>query len=230
MRRSSRRITVGYATPQPDIEPHCPEYAELRAAAEAVVRSHGGFVDPVALRRVDGVISRRGRDWGIAVLGYAWHSGRSYTDLQMLLIADERDATPPLPEHVARQRAEAQAESDAWNRAYKARQEALAAEWDAIVKAMPVPVGAVHNYESHRHYENYVQGGDHIVVREDLHHGRLHRKAYLSLCWTPSYAHNLDLAFARDPQHDNAWPTCKKCIRTACRITGLQAPTLLSQR
>jgi hypothetical protein len=168
---------------------------------------------------------RRPWDWRIAVLG---NSGRTtLLEMHLLLIADKRGIDPPLPAWLAEKRASEAVALEAKRSARAAVAQARETEWKALVAALPVEIKVAHNYESHRHLENYVQGGDHILVTVDFAHGRLHRSAGSSFCETPSYSHNLYFPHWDGP--DERWPTCKKCIRAACRITGLDAPTLLGE-
>lgn len=204
--------------------PDYPEYADLRAAAELSVRADGGFVDPAKLGREQNL--GRGHDWRISVLG---HSSRTtLVELHMLLIADERGIEPPLPEWLAAHRAERQAKRDAEQAAYAAQIAALEAEWAALWKALPVPVTVAYNYSGPNHYETWTQGAVHILVSEDLNVGRLHRPKRSALCSVPSNRGHQD--FAHDISDNDRCPSCKACIRTACRLTGLEAPTLLTQR
>lgn len=230
MRRSSRRITVGYATAAPETPPDYPEYAALRAAAQR------SFTDPRWQALLNEAVQARGGDWCSAVLGREWGAGRdSATDVSMLLLAHEHDVVPPIPQFILDARAEreareavARAEREGRERAEAERQAKIDAEWKALAEALPVPVVVAHNYRSRRHYENYVQGVDHIVVLAELHHGRLSRRATQALCESPSNAHNL--YFPNLDIERNRRPECKSCIRTACRITGLAALTLMSRR
>lgn len=207
--------------------PEYPEYGTLRADAD---RLAGPFVDPADVHhRIPALVDRRGHDWVLAVLGRGYGGpGSLYgSDMALLKLADERDLNPPLPAHILARRAEQRARQDEAEQARLARLKLLDEEWAALRAALPVPVEVYHNYTSHRHYEGYVQGKDHILVEAELHVGRLHRFKGEPLCFTPSNAHNL--VYFDDPG-DHRRPECRACIRTACRITRLEAPTLLSQR
>jgi hypothetical protein len=208
-------------------EPEYPEYGELRAAAD---RRAGPFVDPVDVHhRIPALVDRRGHDWVRAVLGrgYGGPAALYGSDMELLKLADERGLDPPLPAHIVAARAAARAREEEEERRRAELIRLRDAEWDALREALPVRVDVYHNYTSHRHYDGYVQGVDHIVVKEELHVGRLHRDKGRPLCWTPSRAD--DLVVFDDPG-DHRRPECKACIRTACRLTGVEAPTLLSRQ
>lgn len=211
----------------PEDEPTYPEYQQLAAAAQRQARINW-TVDPANMWPEDTAIARRGADWAQAVLGFAygrrnvtrWHQ-------ELLLLADQHDVTPPLPEHIVavreeqeRVRQEKEAASARW---YAARD----AEWAALAKAFPVKVEVVHNYQSARHCENgYVQGADHILVQEPLQHGRLARLTGQGLCETNSRRKGLYFPY-REGDSASRIPTCKACIKSACKITGLTAPIML---
>lgn len=209
------------------------QYPQLLALAEESVREDGGIVDPVKMRRYGQTIGRRGRDWAISVLGHArlglGPGGATLTEMHLLLIADEHDVTPPLPEHIAAARAASAAKELAQR---EKRIEALGAEWAALRQALPVVVTCEHNYQSRHHCDGYVQGADHIVVHADLRHGRLARLAFEALCETPSNRRQLYFPFSHleNLRDGGGFPSCKACIRHACTITGLAAPTMLGNR
>jgi hypothetical protein len=202
--------------------PTYPDYADLLAAAQASVRADGGFVDPVKLRRCDNL--HRSRDWRISVLGH--DNGCSLLDMHMLLLADARGLEPPMPQWLVDLRAEQDARRFAEEEARKALQLARDREWRALVEALPVPVHLAYNYSGPNHYESWTQGAIHILVGEDLHVGRLRRSCREALCTVESNAHQQD--FARPACPEDRHPSCKRCIRTACRLTELEAPILLA--
>lgn len=99
-------------------------------------------------------------------------------------------------------------------------------EWTALVTALPVPVHVAHNYTSVRHFEFYVQGGEHIILASPLHLGRLRRGAGKPLCYVPSRAKDLREFPNLDDPLDQL-PSCKACLRTAYRVTGREPNELL---
>lgn len=215
-----------------DSEPSYREYEGLKQRAQAAMRAQGHTVNPADIPRLERMIAERGDDWATAVIGRQYWGLRSVSTLEakMLDLADREGLTPPLPADIAAFRAECRQREEEKEQAVKKRRAAKDSEWDAIFKAMPVTVAVAHNYESHRHCESgFVQGGDHIIVQEELKAGRLKREKYTSLCETPSYRHNLHFPF---PEGDGGYrlPTCKKCIRTASKLTKQGAETLLGGR
>lgn len=198
-----------------------PEYESLTARAAASVRADGGLVDPAKLRKVERLA--RPQDWRLAVLGHA--DRPSLIEMHLLLLADEAGVNPPLPADIIEQRAVIEARRRADNDAAATRRRTISAEWSALVKALPVPVGVAYNYSGPNHLENWTQGADHVILRADLTAGRLHRKAGQALCTTPSTdGHQL---FDEPDEPDQRTPTCKACIRIACRVAGLTAPTMI---
>jgi hypothetical protein len=206
-------------------EPTYPEYAGLRAMAEESVRLDNRFVDPVKMRMLERI--GRGGDWRLSVLGHG--AQRTLLDLHMLLLAHGQDIVPPPPKWLADIRAAQAAAEAAREEARQARLAALAGEWDALWKALPVPVTVAYNYSGPNHLEGWCQGAVHILVAEGLRAGRLHRAVGDALCTTPSSGkHQLFDGGSVPP--DQRWPTCKTCLRAAARLTGLTADVLLSQR
>lgn len=202
--------------------PTYPEYATLLADAQASVRADHGFVDPVKMRKAQSL--RRGHDWRISVVG---HAGRTtLVEMHLLLLADERDLTPPLPGWLAKQRAEDAAREAEAEARRQARHAALWADWTALHEALPVPVGVAYNYSGPNHLESWTQGAVHILVADELRVGRLARSAGEALCTTPS-SRKHQIFHGLTPPADRL-PSCKTCIRAAMRLTGLSADTLLT--
>lgn len=210
---------------RPAPPPTYPEWPDLLDEASARARRP---VDPAGIYKLEETIDRRGNDWCTAVLGYAYPGLRyiSHTHAEVLRVADERGIEPPLPRYITEGRERERLRREAVAKMAADRQNARNAEWTALAGALPVPAVVLHNYESHRHYDGYVQGVDHIVLLEDLRVGRLARARGEALCETPSNAKNLDFPEFPTPDQDRR-PSCKTCIRTACRVTGREAPTLL---
>jgi hypothetical protein len=203
-----------------------PGYEELQAAAEASIRADGGFVDPAKLRRFEEL--RRPYDWRVAVLGHDPGLRPSLLDLHMLLIADERDLDPPRPAWLVEQREREAAEREAAKQRRAAVEDARWAEWAALRQAFPVPVAVAYNYSGGHHYAGWSQGARHVIALEELSAGRLHRAARSALCTVPSRQRHQDFPDLDTPDAD--YPTCRACIRTMCRITGVSAPTLEGHR
>jgi hypothetical protein len=199
--------------------PTYPEYAQLHADAQAET---GQFVDPVKVRAWQAL--PRGRDWKMAVLGH--DLAVSQVEMHMLLLAHARNLDPPLPQWLVDQRAARAATAAAEAAAYEAREAGLWAEWKALADKLPVPVALAYNYSGPNHLEMWCQGAVHVLVREPLSVGRLSRPVGYALCSVPSNQGSQLFAHQDEP-HDRR-PTCKTCIRIACRLTRLEAPLLLS--
>lgn len=203
--------------------PTYPEYAELRQEADRRSR----FVDRADLDRMEDAARRRDTEWCSTIIGYVFPGIRSIStrDANLLVVADERNITPPLPAHLAEAFAEAKRRHEEQEAAWKAKADAAAkvqaeraARWVELQELLPVPVEVRHNYTSSRHLENYTQGADHIYLPEGLTIGRLNRPAHDVLCSTPS--RRKDLAEFPHTATDGRLPTCKACWNTAERITS----------
>lgn len=217
--------------------PDYPQYPGLLAQATLYAKQQSMFIDPRAILRAEQVIGRRGADWATSVLGFSYWGLRniSTTEMYLLLCADEADITPSLPADVAAHRqALAQAQEDK-ELAAAQRAAAVDAEWAALLAALTglgIEVAVAHNYKSGRHCESgFVQGADHILPQVPFTAGRLARLQYQAFCATRSTEHNLYFPYAAgDPTETvGRRPTCKRCIRLACKITSLQAPAMLGQ-
>ena len=94
---TSSRYRVGAFQPEGTYPPPTyPEYAQLLADAEAAVQADGGMVDSRKLYRVQRL--RRSWEWKVAVLGRDGTGTRTLLEMHLLLLADERDLDPPLPQ------------------------------------------------------------------------------------------------------------------------------------
>lgn len=184
--------------------------AELREQAD---RAAGPFLDPAVFRRVQGWVPPAHDEWATAILGHDWPGFRHASNRDLVLLDLAHAAEPDPPPSAAQMAARARAEQDRAELVDR-RRRAWAA-WVAVRDALPVPVHVAHNYTSGRHYENYVQGVDHILVAEPLHVGRLHREPGQPLCWAPSRAHHL--AHFSAP-YDDRIPDCRACQRVAARL------------
>jgi hypothetical protein len=190
------------------------DLARLRAEA---VGARSPFVSPALLREGASLLGAVPDAWLAHVVGVQVPSWRYLTnqELHLAVAAAKEDAawlTADREAGMAEYRAIAAAE-DA-KRAATAM--AAAAEWETLRAALPAPVAVCHNWTA-RHLDGYEQGGDHIVLLEDLHAGRLHRSARSPLCWTPSRAHELRHVSAAADDEDRL-PNCKACLRTARQL------------
>ncbi|UKD50777.1 hypothetical protein L3Q65_00335 (plasmid) [Amycolatopsis sp. FU40] len=191
------------------------QIAEMR---ERAGRTTSSFIDPAQLGRVERFVSGRHR-WASAILGKPFRlRAMTHRELTLLDLAAHAEPAPPEPVHrVPEEPGAASVEPD---RAAAVRAGAAAYEWARLAAALPVRASVAYNYSGPHHYEFHVSGADHIIVREPLHLGRLHRAAGRSLCWTPSRAKHL-LFDLDDPTNHDRVPTCKPCLRTAYRIASL---------
>lgn len=190
--------------------------ARMRTAAAAEA---GPFADPALLREADALLPAADRGWLERVIGHPVPSYRSLTHAELLLavraakadaahlraLADSRRAEA---EHARQHQAETAAA------AARAGQEA----WRALRSRLPVPVTVQHNWTA-RHLDGYEQGGNHIVVREDLNVGRFRRTAGVALCWTPSRARELRHV-SGNAGDENRLPDCKSCLRHAENVAA----------
>lgn len=157
-------------------------------------------------------------EWMSAVLGRPVNGRRrlSWTELVLLGLARDVESEPPVPARVLAECERAALEER--RRAEHLQQQVDA--WASLRARLPVWVSVAYNGSGRHHYELHVSGAQHIIVREPLHFGRIHRDANRSLCWTPSRAKHL--LFENLDIPSDRIPTCKACLRTAERIA--QAP------
>lgn len=193
------------------------QLAEMR---ESAGKQASPFIDPAQLGRVERFVACR-HEWATAILGKPFRL-RAITNRELVLLdlAAHTEPAPPEP------RPPASHEPGRPPAEPAARCAAGAHEWARIAAAFPVRVSVAYNYSGPNHYESHVSGAEHIIVREPLHQGRLHRAADCPLCWTPSRAKHLlfDLA---DPTNRDRVPSCKRCLRTAYHITGFPPGSVL---
>ncbi|QYN17582.1 hypothetical protein [Amycolatopsis sp. DSM 110486] len=188
---------------------------QLAALREQAERETSRFVDPRQLTRVEKFIAGRPA-WVRAIIGHGV-TVRTMTGVELTLLdlAATAEPNPPTPPREPAPWDPGYQPTDA-ERAIISRRQAAAAEWVALRNELPVDVTVEHNYTSHRHIDGYVQGVDHILLRDSLRLGRLYRPANEPLCFVPSNAHNL--------RHfggpEDRVPTCKQCLGLAYRITG----------
>lgn len=193
-------------------EPQYPEFAELRGEAE---RRSRGFVNPSDVRaggRYDQVFYRRGYDWCVAVLGGAFPGVPRIThfEAELLVVADERNVDPPLPQSVVESRARAAARQDAdtvWRKLIASRDEAA---WRAALEAAAagVELQVFTNVKARpRHGVAHYLG--HAVPAVDVYsgRGRTHH-AGAALCESPGRANPLQL----ESEPSDVPATCKRCL------------------
>lgn len=126
--------------------PPAPTYPEYQALLDEAHRTVPRFVDPANLYPARPVAARRGADWCTAVLGRpnGPYERRSRVEDQMLIVADQADVDPPLPDWIMQARAEGervQAERDA---ATRARLQRDADAWAAVLADTTVPLEVHH--------------------------------------------------------------------------------------
>jgi hypothetical protein len=134
-----RRRVVTVTLPARPPEPEYPEYEQVRAEAE---RRSRGPIDPQKLREMEEVAARRRSDWCTAVIGrtFAGIAYIPYVDAFMLLVADEMNLEPPVPQRIAEsrrlfdeQRAQDQARRDEQREQERQR-------WELALASCPVKV------------------------------------------------------------------------------------------
>lgn len=183
-------------------------YDELRSVARA---RNGGLTDPQDIPRMQEIIRRRGGDWCQSVIGTPMMGGLrsiSATDADMLLVADERGLTPPMPAWL-RQWTDESAET----RRRRDEGQAAALErdrrrWDDASATCAVQVEVRENMNHGRRYGSLLSGPlRHAVPVVDARSSRRRHQAGRALCETPRRSKPLQLG---EPTGDPA--TCKSCI------------------
>jgi hypothetical protein len=195
------------------------EIDRLRARAE---REAGSLVDPHVL-----VSPVHNGEWCSEILGRPFPGERYVTwpERYLLHIATQAEPCPPPPPVATAAAARARAELDAAQQRRVDEHARQAEVWERLRKALPVAAEVRHNYTSHRHLGHYSQGGDHIYLPDGIAVGRLRRPAHRVLCWTPSKAR--DLREFPEPATDGRVPSCRACLRTAGRLTGVDVAALI---
>lgn len=185
------------------------ELEELRARAR---REAGPFVNPAIL----GTARAHNPEWATEILGRpSGARAATWPELYLLHLARQAEPTPPPPPKETAARAAWAAQEEERRRAAaqeRARHVEAWREMEAALLKAGARVEVRHNYTSHRHLETYTQGGDHVVLLDPLHVGRLHREAGVSLCHTSSNAHNVAVL---EPIPDSRLPSCRACLRIA---------------
>ncbi|MFF5655236.1 hypothetical protein [[Kitasatospora] papulosa] len=200
------------------LTPAAVDELRVRAAREA-----GPFVDPHVL-----TAPVHNGEWCTAILGRPFPGERHVTwpDRYLLHIAAQAEPCPPPPPRATAAAARVREQLDADRRRIADRHARQTEVWERLRAALPVAAEVRHNYTSHRHLGHYSQGGDHIYLPDGLDAGRLRRPAGRVLCWTPSRAR--DLREFPEPAGDGRVPSCRACVRSAGRLTGVDVGLLLS--
>lgn len=105
------------------------------------------------------------------------------------------------------------------------RDQAVREEWAQLRAELPVEVEVVQYVTLARLHSGERRYGEHIIVRDDLRVGRLHRAYNTTLCTTPSYTPDgprTAIASAED-----LYPTCPICLGTAYRVAKRPRSRLL---
>jgi Asp-tRNA(Asn)/Glu-tRNA(Gln) amidotransferase A subunit family amidase len=206
-----RRSLAGRAfVPAPEHPaPTYPEYAQLLADATEAVRKAGHFVDPVELRRV--MHLHRSWDWKTSVLGYVGDGTATRLEMYLLLLADERDLEPPLPQWLVDRRA-ADARADAERQAAYQRIEDLdQAAWEKARADCPVEVAVRRNGHARTRNGRMHQLG-HVVPLVDAVSGPTDRPrrhpAGRAVCESETRARPLDLSGGTGGP-----ATCDRCLK-----------------
>lgn len=175
------------------------------------------FTDPAVFRKAQAILPAADRQWLEEIIGHpvpSW-TRLSGAELTLAVMAAEADAA-----HLAALREQQAAARQAAQREQAARAAATAQAarhaWETLRASLPVPVDVCHNWTA-RHLDGYEQGADHIVVREDLHAGRVHRPAGRPLCWTPSRARELRHVHPNCGDETRI-PDCKACLDRARKL------------
>lgn len=193
-------------------------------ALRARAHSESGLVDPRLLRTYSQRVDAAPRRWAHAILGRPYRGTRVDSWTAFLTLAHALDVEPEPPvdpirtalveQHHQQQEQQRVAEQQQHERAVAA--------WAALRVKLPVPVRVLYNYSGGLHLESYSSGADHIVLDADLHAGRIARAVNTALCSTPSALRRQVFAHeTRFPDDDVRLPTCRACLRTAARVTGV---------
>lgn len=190
--------------------------AEIRARAAREDR----LVDPRALREYSARVELAPRRWAQAVLGRPFTGVRSDSYRAFLTLAYALDAEPnppadPIATEEAARHAAARREREQVLDLGRQKREAA---WNRLRAALPVRVDVRYNYSGPLHIGHYHSGADHIVLRDDLTVGRLHRSAGSALCTTPTRSRHQH--FDDTGRDEDRQPTCRACLSTAARVVG----------
>lgn len=215
--RRRRLIAVPGTFPAPERPaPTYPEYENLRADAEASVAADGHFVDPVKLRRVQDL--RRSWEWRVSVLGHD-DEHRTLLDMHMLLLADQRDLDPPVPQWLVEARAEGERRDAEKRKARQDREDADMAVWEKALAQAQVELAVLRNGTA-RPRHGLMHNLGHAVPKVDAVSGRSRRhRAGRALCETETRAKPLDLTGG-----EGGAVTCTSCLNYTPKIRPADTP------
>jgi hypothetical protein len=196
-----------------DPRPAYPEAQQVRELARARCPR---FADPARLYPSAGVARRRGPDWVVAVLGRPV-CGRRMTQVEeyMLIVADEMNLDPPLPELIFRWRDDSAAPGAGRDAPSEAAARRDRERSEAALAACQVPVEKRPNTHGRRTPRGVHSGHlVHFVPVADAISGRSRRHvAGRALCETPGRRKPRVLG---EPTDQPA--TCMSCLDYAPRI------------
>lgn len=209
MRRRRLVLPPGMLPAAEHPAPEYPEYKQLLADAQDAAAADGPFIDPVKVRRCKEL--RRGWEWKVSVLG---HDGtQSKIDMHLLLLADERDLTPPPPQWLLDARAEGERRDEANRARRKANDDADEKAWAQVREQCQVEVAVLRNGTA-RPRKGQLHNLGHAVPTVDAVSGRSRRHpAGRALCETEQRAKALDLSGG-----EGGAVTCVSCLNYAPKI------------
>lgn len=220
---SRRRNLVGRVfVPAPEHPaPTYPEYAQLFADATAAKEADGRFIDPSKLRRLLGL--NRSWDWKTSVLGYAGDGTATILDMYLLLLADDRDLNPPLPQWLVDRRAADAAADAAKQAAYQRLDDRDRAEWEKALAECVVAVVVKRNGHT-RVRGNRLHNLGHVVPLADAvspQQGRRVRRhpAGRSVCESETRGRPLDLSGG-----EGGPATCVNCLKLTPQLRPAGEP------
>ncbi|MFI1532087.1 hypothetical protein [Streptomyces griseus] len=208
-----RRRVVSIPLSPPPAEPEYPEYDQVRAEA---VRRSAGPIDPQILPKMAIVAALRGRTWCTAVIGRAF-AGVAHVpavDAFMLLVADELDLVPPVPQRVAAaqrlledQRARDRARADQ-------KREGERRRWELALSTCPVDITVRPNLKR----QGVARDMPHAVAAVPVRSSRGVHPAGRALC-----EHKRSPRQLGEPI-DGGVVTCQSCVRYVAEIRPMDAP------
>lgn len=191
---------------------------QIEALRERARREAGPFVNPA----ITSSFRPHNPEWSAEILGEHYDRPRRllWWEVYLLYIAAQEEPSPPPPPLATARRLEFEKKEEERREAEKEKWRAKWADWESLKKALEeagTRVTVRHNYTSHRHLDGYVQGVDHIYLKEPLNFGRLRRDSDIVLCWTPSRAKDLEY-FPVEGEYEDRVPNCKACLKIARSI------------
>ncbi len=194
-------------------KPTYPEYEQLLADATAAAKADHMMVDARKLRRVQNLT--RSWDWKTAVLGHA-NGPRTVIEMNMLLLADERNLNPSPPQWLVERRAADVAADKEKQARREARDSADRAVWDAVRAQCPVEVEVRRNGTARARY-GFLHNLGHVVPKVDAESGPAARPrrhpAGRAVCETVTRAKPLDLSGG-----EGGPATCQNCLEITPRL------------